>query len=50
MQQFKQVAFGTDFSQDQYVMSVAGEKGLLYLMSHSLEGVTKQWMNPTIKV
>ena len=45
-----QVAFGTDFSQDQYVLSVAGEKGLLYLLSHSFEGVMKQMMNPTMKV
>lgn len=45
-----QVAFGTDFSKDQYVQSLAGDKGLIYLMSHCLEGLMKTLENPLLTV
>ena len=45
-----QVAFGTDFSRDKYVQSLAGGKELTSLMSHALEGCMKGFMNPLIMV
>ena len=45
-----QVAFGQDFTKDQYVQSLFGDKGLLYLMAHCLEGVMKEIVNPLAKV
>ena len=47
---YMQVAFGTDFSKDQYVQSLAGDKGLTYLMSHCLEGLMKILINPLLMV
>ena len=48
--QFVQVAFGMDFSQDPYVQSLAGDKGLLFLLSNTLEGMMKSFRNPLQKV
>ena len=45
-----QVAFGMDFSQDPYVQSMAGERGLPYLICNTLEGVMKSFRNPLQKV
>ena len=44
------VAFGTDFTQDQHIQSISGGDDLLYLISHSFEGVMKVLMNPLSKV
>ena len=47
---FIQAAFGTDFSKDPYVRSLAGGMELTYLLSHSFEGAMKGFMNPIVKV
>ena len=47
---FMQVAFGADFSKDQYVQSLAGEKGLTYLLDNTLEGIMASFRNPLKKV
>ena len=47
---YRQVAFGTDFSQDQYVQSLIGDKELLFLMNKTMEGMMQSFMNPIRKV
>ena len=44
------VAFGSDFSHDHYVHSLAGDEGLAKLVSLSFEGVMKGFLNPLVKV
>ena len=45
-----QIAFGMDFSKDQYVQSLAGEKGLMYLLDNTLKGMMASFRNPIGKV
>ena len=45
-----QVAFSMDFSQDQYVQSLAGDQGLPFLINNVFEGMIKGFKNPLAKV
>ena len=42
--------FGTDFAQDQHIQSLLEDKGMLYLLEHTLEGIMKEIINPLITV
>ena len=44
------MVFGTDFAQDQYIQSLVGDKGMLYLLNHTLQGIMKQILNPLVSV